>query len=96
MARPTKILEYPRTFKKGYKRKSTEDQGKVDQALKQMEKDLEYPSLKASPMVGTKGIWEARASDSVRITFEFSSQEAKPEPILLRKCCTHQQAYRRP
>ena len=36
-----------------------------------MEKDLKYPSLQTKKIKGAEGIWEARVSQSLRITFNL-------------------------
>jgi hypothetical protein len=87
---PVRVEEAARNFKEGYKRKSPHDRQAVDAAIVQMAEDLSYPSLRVSKMSGKKDVWEARASQSVRLTFEFVS----PGAIRLRSCCTHDQAYR--
>lgn len=94
MPRPVKIAAVTRIFKTGYKRKSTQDRDKVKAALDRMELDLAHQSLRVQKMSGTPDLYEARASDSIRITFKFV--EGDQSQILLRKCCTHDQAYRRP
>ena len=91
MPRPVTISESPRAFKTYYQRKSSADRGRVDIALQRMSADLSHPSLRARAMAGAHGIWEARASDAIRITFEFTGANE----IRLRKCCSHQ-IYRRP
>lgn len=78
-------------FKRGYKKKSPEDQASVLEALRQMVRDLEYPSLRAKPMTGKPGIWEAHATQAVVMTFNFVDQNT----IRLRACCNHD-IYRRP
>ena len=54
-----------------------------------MEQDLNTPSLRTSKLGGRDGIWEARASQSLRITFEIEKGQ-----IWLRNNCTHDQVYR--
>lgn len=54
-----------------------------------MEQDLNAPSLRTSKLGGRDGVWEARASQSLRITFELENGQ-----IWLRNNCTHDQVYR--
>lgn len=54
-----------------------------------MEQDLNGPSLRTSKLGGREGLWEARASQSLRITFELENGH-----IWLRNNCTHDQVYR--
>lgn len=66
-----KFIYLPR-FKRDYKKLSSSSQKRVKKALFQMERDLKYPSLKVKKIKGTRDIWEARASDTIRITFNLS------------------------
>ena len=88
-ARPAKIAGVARAFKKRFNKKSGEHKRAIEEALRQMEQDLNAPSLRTSKMGGREGIWEARASQSLRITFELENGQ-----IWLRNNCTHDQAYR--
>ncbi len=54
-----------------------------------MEQDLNTRSLRTSKIGGRDGVWEARASQSLRITFEIKNGE-----LWLRNNCTHDQVYR--
>lgn len=62
-------LIYLPHFKRDYKKFSLSSREKVKKALFQMEKNLKYPSLQVKKIKGTKNIREARASKSLRITF---------------------------
>jgi hypothetical protein len=88
---PVTVATVAKVFKTGYKRKSLENRTAVDRALERMAQDLSHPSLRARPMTGRPAVWEARANDAVRLTFDF----VDPTTIRLRKCCTHE-IYRRP
>jgi hypothetical protein len=85
LPRPVQIEETARIFKKGFRKKSTEDKDKVREALRQMTVDLEHPSLRAKPLTGGKGVWEAHASRSVVMTFEFINGNH----VRMRACCNH-------
>ena len=39
-----------------------------------MERDLKHPSLETKKLKGTNSIWEARASKSLRITFNLKGK----------------------
>ena len=91
MPRPVKIAESSSIFAKGYKKKSREHQGAVDEALRLMESDLTHRSLRARKVVGHKTVWEAHATLQVVLTFEFLDERS----IRLRNCCRHD-IYRRP
>jgi mRNA interferase RelE/StbE len=58
-------------FKKNYKKLSSQCKERVNQALIQMENNLNHPSLVVKKVKGTKNIWEARVSLSMRITFNM-------------------------
>ncbi len=49
-----------------------------------MERGLTHPSLGVKKIKGTKNIWEARASRSLRITFNFEG-----DTIILRTVGEH-------
>lgn len=65
-----KIIYLPH-FKRDYKKLTSIAKEKVKKALLLMEDDLRYPSLQVKKIKGTKNIWEARASESLRITFNM-------------------------
>ena len=49
-------------------------QKRINQALLQMERDLKHSSLETKKLKGTNSIWEARASKSLRITFNLKGK----------------------
>lgn len=65
-----KIIYIPH-FKRDYKKLTSIAKEKVKKAIFLMEDDLRYPSLRVKKIKGTKNIWEARASESLRITFNM-------------------------
>jgi hypothetical protein len=89
--RPVDVAELAAAFTSGFNKKSEENRNAVRKALRLMAQDLGYPSLRTQKMGGRPNVWEARASQSVRITFDFVSGET----IRLRTCCTHD-IYRSP
>ncbi|MEK6645674.1 MAG: hypothetical protein AABY84_03245 [Candidatus Firestonebacteria bacterium] len=56
-------------FEHNYKKLSTENKEKINKALLKMEENLYYSSLGVKKIKGVPNIWEARASQSLRITF---------------------------
>lgn len=70
MSSKNRLIYLPR-FKRDYKKLPSSPRERVKLALLQMEKDLKYPSLRVKKIKGTKNIWEARASESLRITFNL-------------------------
>lgn len=90
--RPAKIAGVARSFRKRFKGKSPEDQQAIENALRELERDRGAPSLRVSKVRGVPdSLWEARASLSLRITFNLEGGK-----IWLRNNCTHDQVYRRP
>ncbi len=73
MSSKNKFIYLPH-FKRDYKKLSSPSKEKVKKALLQMEKDLKYPSLQVKKIKGIKNIWEARASESLRITFNLEGK----------------------
>lgn len=78
-------------FRRSYRSLSQEDQVRVQKALRQMTEDLRYPALRIKRIQGTGKIWEARASRSLRITFE-----AEGKQLILRNVGRHDSALRKP
>lgn len=74
MSSINKLFWLPR-FERGYKKLPHDSKEKVNNALLRMEKDLHYPSLVVKKMKGTADIWEARASGSLRITFNLEGDK---------------------
>jgi hypothetical protein len=56
-----------------------------------MMKDLKYPSLGVKKMKGTRNIWEARASLSLRITFQLTG-----DVIILRNIGHYDETLKQP
>jgi len=61
-------------FRRDYKKLTPQSQQRIKQALLQMEGDLKHPSLETKKLKGTNSIWEARASKSLRITFNLKGK----------------------
>ncbi len=78
-------------FRRAYRSLETVDQGRVRKALRLMAEDLKYPGLQVKKIQGTKRIWEARASRSLRITFQIEEGS-----ILLRNVGQHDETLRNP
>jgi hypothetical protein len=56
-----------------------------------MAQDLRYPGLRVKRVQGTTGIWEARASRSIRLTFQVEGTD-----LILRNVGHHDDALRKP
>jgi len=77
-------------FRRAYRALSEQDRKRVQKALHLMAADLRHPSLVVKRIQGTTKIWEARASRSLRITFEVDGQT-----LVLRNVGHHQRALRK-
>jgi len=64
------IFERTTRFKRAAKKLTTQDRERLSKALMLYEADPSHPSLSIKRLQGTKGIWEGRATDAVRFTFE--------------------------
>jgi mRNA-degrading endonuclease RelE of RelBE toxin-antitoxin system len=78
-------------FQRAYAALSPRDQKKVQKALRVMATDLRQPGLGVKHIRGTEGIWEARASRALQITFK-----AEGDSIILRNVGRHDEALDRP
>ena len=78
-----KLAWLPR-FARDYRKLSSELKPRVRHTLLQMEQNLRHPGLRVKRMQGTADIWEARVTQSCRITFNLDG-----ELILLRTVGDH-------
>lgn len=78
-------------FQKAYQSLAAVDQGRVQKAIRLMSGDLRHPGLRVKRIKGTQGIWEARASKSLRITFETEG-----DALILRNVGHHDQTLKKP
>ena len=85
------ILERTSRFKRAAKRLTEQDRGRLATALLRYEENPSHPSLGVKRLQGTKDIWEGRASDSIRFTFEKIEGG-----ILLRNVGPHDATLMRP
>ena len=85
------ILERTSRFKPAANRLTEQDRGRLATALLRYEENPSHPSLGVKRLQGTKDIWEGRASDSIRFTFEKIEGG-----ILLRNVGPHDATLKRP
>jgi mRNA interferase RelE/StbE len=80
------IVKITRTarFKKAWKELSREEKSLARKAPGNLIEDLRYPALRVKKIQGVGNIWEARASRSLRITFEI-----KKDTVILRNTGRH-------
>ena len=67
-------LRYTERFRRAFASLTETDAARVEKALRMLGSDPRYPGLRVKRVQGTDGIWEARASDSLRITFEMEGE----------------------
>ncbi len=58
-------------FKKAYKNLEGEDKRRAEKALCLLVSNISHPSLRVKRIRKTQGIWEARVSRKIRMTFEM-------------------------
>ena len=85
------IVEYAPRFNRAYRKLGGEEQQRVAEAIRRLAADLAHPSLRVKKMQGMPNVWEARASDSLRITFQKDGQL-----IILRNVGAHDPTLKRP
>ena len=78
-------------FKKAWKQLNEEGKSLVQKAIKNLAIDVRYPALRAKKIKGTGGIWEARVSRSLRLTFQIDG-----DTIILRNIGHHDETLERP
>ena len=84
-------LAFSDRFRKAYGGLAEGDAKRVRKALELLATDPRHPRLRVKEMQGTAKIWEARASDSLRITFEVDEDR-----IVLRNVGSHDPTLRKP
>ena len=85
------IFERTTRFKRAAKRLTTHDHERLAKALFLYEENPSHPSLGVKRIQGTRDIWEGRASDSIRSTFQKIEGG-----ILLRNVGAHDATLKRP
>ncbi len=75
------IFNRTERFKRVYKKLNPKQQQIIKKAIEKMAQDLTHPSLRVKRIKSTPDIWEASASNDLRITFQRDGKS-----ILLRNC----------
>jgi len=78
-------------FQKAWRQLTDENKALARKAIRNLALDIRYPALRARKMKGTGDIWEARASRSLRITFQI-----KGDTIILRNIGRHDETLEQP
>jgi mRNA-degrading endonuclease RelE of RelBE toxin-antitoxin system len=84
-------LLYTDRFRRAYAGLADREAELVAKALRLLAEDLRHPSLRVKKMQGTDRIWEARASRSLRVTFEIQEDR-----VLLRNVGAHDATLKNP
>lgn len=85
------VIVLTERFRRAYRSLTTEDQKRVQNALRRMAEDLRHPGLRVKRIRGTHGIWEVRASRALRLTFEVEGDK-----IVLRNVGSHDATLKKP
>lgn len=88
--KPTRI-NYGDEFVRAYARKGARVRTSIDRALKMLEQDVYYPSLRTHKLEGVGDIRGAHASDNQIMTLTLDGSV-----VNLRTCCNHKDVYRSP
>ena len=78
-------------FKKAWQELTADEKELGRKALRKLASDLRYPALRVRKMQGTRHIWEARVSRSLRLTFEVEG-----DTLVLRNIGRHNETLERP
>jgi mRNA-degrading endonuclease RelE of RelBE toxin-antitoxin system len=83
-------LRYTDRFRRAYRTLTAEDRQRVQSALRRLAENPRHPSLRVKKQ-GASRVWEARASRTLRITFEMQN-----DVLTLRNVGSHDTALKRP
>jgi len=78
-------------FKKAFKQLDEKERKSARKAIENLAENMKYPSLRVKKIKGTEHIWEAWASQSLRMTFEITA-----DTIILRNIGHHDEALKQP
>lgn len=84
-------LDFTKKFKRQYKKKSLEQQEKIDKAVELLGSNPYHPGLHTHKVQGTIDIFECYIDDTHRITFEYGD-----DCIILRNNCEHDMTLKSP
>jgi mRNA interferase RelE/StbE len=84
-------LDYTDRFQRAYNDLTDQDAERVKKALRLLVENPRHPSLHVKRVQGTDRIWEARASLSIRLTFEMQG-----DLIVLRNVGAHDETLKKP
>jgi mRNA interferase RelE/StbE len=79
------------TFSKAWEQLTKEEKALARKAITNLAMNIRYPALRAKKIEGAENIWEARASHSLRITFQIEGNT-----IILRNIGHHNKTLEHP
>jgi len=78
-------------FKKAWGQLTEEEKMLARKAIRNLARDIRYPALRAKKIKGAEALWEARASRSLRMTFQIVG-----DTVILRNIGHHNETLERP
>jgi mRNA interferase RelE/StbE len=78
-------------FEKAWRQLNQREKALARKAIINLLSNMSYPALNVKKMKGTDGIWEARVSISLRITFQIEN-----DMVILRNIGRHDDTLDRP
>lgn len=84
-------LQYTQRFERAYISLEADDAARVAKAVQMLADDIRHPGLRVKKVQGTRDIWEARASHSLRLTFEIHE-----DLLILRNVGPHDKVLKNP
>lgn len=78
-------------FKKAWEQLTKGEKALAQKAITNLAVNIRYPALRVKKMKGAENIWEARASRSLRVTFQIEGDR-----IILRNIGHHDETLERP
>lgn len=84
-------LQYTQRFERAYVNLEAGDAARVAKAIHLLADDMRHPGLRVRRVQGTSDIWEARASHSLRLTFEIHE-----DLLILRNVGPHDKVLKNP
>lgn len=84
-------LQYTQRFERAYISLEASDAARAAKAIHLLAGDMRHPGLRVKKVQGTSDIWEARASHSLRLTFELHE-----DLLILRSVGPHDKVLKNP
>jgi mRNA interferase RelE/StbE len=84
-------LQYTQHFEHAYVSLEADEAARVGKALHLLAGNLRHPGVRVKKVQGTSDIWEARASQSLRLTFEIHE-----DLLILRNVGPHDKVLKNP